>query len=176
MKTRLLLVRHGQSTWNAARRWQGHADPPLSELGREQARATAATLAVERIDALFTSDLRRAVETAHIVGSHHGLEPVVDVRLRELDIGCWNGLRRDEIEARWPEELAAFDAGDRDAPAGGAESLRDLEVRIHAALDDLAERHRGRRLIVVAHGGVLAAATGEFGHDNAEVARLDWPR
>jgi len=171
---RLLLVRHGESTWNAERRWQGHADAPLTEAGIAQARESARVLAGETLDALLASDLRRAFDTARILGDPHSLAPRVDARLRELDVGVWNGLRREEIAARWPGALAAFDAGDPDAPAGGAETRRQLAARVHAALDDLARAHTGGTVLVVAHGGVLAAATGEAGHANAAVVHLDW--
>jgi broad specificity phosphatase PhoE len=173
--TRLLLVRHGESVWNAARRWQGHSDPPLSDLGREQARAAARHLAGEPLAGLYASDLQRALETARIVGEPHGLAPVTDARLRELDIGAWGGLTRDEIGSRWPEALAAFDAGGPDARAVGGETRAELARRVHAALTELAARHVGDSVAVVAHGGVLAAITGVYGHANAEVVPFAWP-
>ena len=175
MTTRLLLIRHGQSVWNASRRWQGHSDAPLSELGRRQAREAAEALADEPVAGLYSSDLRRAFATAQIVGEPHGLVPVADARLRELDVGAWGGLTRAQIEARWPDALAAFDRGDPDARAVGGETRRELERRVRAALDELAARHAGDTLVVVAHGGVLAAVTGEFGHPNAAVVSWSWP-
>jgi broad specificity phosphatase PhoE len=175
-RLRLLLVRHGQSTWNATRRWQGHADPPLSRLGREQARAAAQALAGEIIDVLYASDLRRALETARIVGEPHGLLPRSDPRLRELDLGAWGGLTRAEITARWPELLARFDRGEPDARPLGGETRAELTRRVVSALDELAARHAGARVAIVAHGGVLAALTGKYGHDNAAVVPWSWPR
>lgn len=176
MATRLILVRHGQSVWNASQRWQGHADPPLSARGRDQARETARALAEEHLAGLYASDLRRAVETARIVGEPHGLVPEMDRRLRELDIGAWEGLRRDEIAARWPEALARFDeAGPHARPVGG-ESLAELAARVREALDELCGRHPlGVTLAVVAHGGVLAAILAKFGHANGEAVACDWP-
>lgn len=176
MPTRLLLIRHGQSLWNANRRWQGHADVPLSDLGREQARDAARALAEHRFDGLYASDLQRALETARIVGEPHGLLPTIDPRLRELDIGAWEGLVRPEIAARWPEALARFDAADPHARPTGGETRAELEARVREALADLCARHPGdAKLAIVAHGGVLAAVTGEFGHANAEVVAIDWP-
>ena len=175
MSTRLLLIRHGQSVWNAARRWQGHSDVPLSELGHQQAREAAEALAGETLAALYSSDLKRAWVTAQIVGEPHDLVPIPDVRLRELDVGEWGGLTRCEIEARWPEALAAFDRAEPHARPSGGETRAELERRIHGALDDLAARHVGATIAVVAHGGVLAAVTGEFGHANAEVVSWSWP-
>lgn len=176
MPTRLVLIRHGQSLWNAARRWQGHADVPLSELGREQAHETARALAGHRFHGLYASDLQRALETARIVGTPHGLVPMIEPRLRELDIGDWEGLVRPEIEARWPETLARFDAEDPHVRPTGGETFAELEARVREALTDLCARHAAdAKLAVVAHGGVLAAVTGRFGHANAEAVELDWP-
>jgi broad specificity phosphatase PhoE len=173
--TRLLLIRHGQSVWNVERRWQGHSDVPLSPEGVRQAEALAERLAHERLAALYASDLERALVTARIVGAPHGIEPVADPRLRELDIGAWGGLTRPEIAGRWPDVLPAFDAGDVHARPEGGETRAELEARVRSALDDLAGRHRGATLAVVAHGGVMAAATGEYGHDNCAVVRMTWP-
>src|SRR5438270_7968282 len=104
MTSRVLLVRHGQSEWNALGRWQGQADPPLSDLGRDQARAAARALGA--VDAVFASDLQRATETAHIIAGALGIGPVlIDERLRERDAGEWSGLTRDEIHERYPGYL-----------------------------------------------------------------------
>ena len=174
-RARLVLVRHGQSTWNATRRWQGHSDPPLSPLGREQALRAARALSGEIVDALYASDLRRALETARIVGEPLGLEPRSDPRLRELDVGAWGGLTREEIAARWPEALGRFDRREPDARPVGGETRAELARRVHEALDELAARHAGATLLIVAHGGVLAAITGEHGHDNAARVSWAWP-
>ncbi|UCE85487.1 MAG: histidine phosphatase family protein, partial [Deltaproteobacteria bacterium] len=109
-----LLIRHGQSTWNAAGRWQGQGDPPLSDAGRRQARALAGALAAARarFDALLSSDLARARETAAILGEALSLEPEIEPRLRERNVGSWSGRTRREIERSWPEELARVRAGD----------------------------------------------------------------
>jgi len=173
--TRLLLIRHGQSVWNAARRWQGHSDAPLSRLGHEQAEEVAQTLAGESLDALYASDLKRAFVTAQFVGAPHGLVPVRDPRLRELDVGAWGGLTRHEISTRWPGALAAFDEGGPEARPEGGETGSAFRARVTGVLDDLADRHRGETLAIVAHGGVLAAVTGEFGHANCAVVRVTWP-
>src|SRR5438093_548398 len=100
--TRILLVRHGQSVWNADGRWQGQADPPLSDVGVDQAAAAADSDAVDGVRALYSSDLERARHTAQLLGVRLGLDPVVDVRLRERHAGGWEGCTRAEIEAGWP--------------------------------------------------------------------------
>lgn len=104
--TRLLMIRHGQSEWNADGRWQGQADPPLTELGRAQAHHAARSLGT--VDAIVTSDLQRAAETAAIIADELGVGPlVVDEGLRERDAGEWSGLTRAEIEVAWPGYLGA---------------------------------------------------------------------
>jgi probable phosphoglycerate mutase len=173
MPADLLLVRHGQSTWNALGRWQGHGDPPLSELGREQVRTLATALAAERIDALVASDLQRAAQTAEIVAGALGLPLEVDTRWRERDIGVWTGLRREEIQSGWPEIYARLAAGDPDAAPPGGESHRALEVRVRAAALELSERHGGRRVLVVTHRGAIRVLAPEVRAANAELVRVE---
>jgi broad specificity phosphatase PhoE len=147
--TRLFLVRHGESTWNADGRWQGQADPPLSALGERQAEAAVAGF-TERPDAVWTSDLGRAARTAEILAGGLGLgPPQSDVRLREREVGEWSGLTRAEIEERWPGYLAQ-----RRSPSGFEpdEQLRD---RAEAALRDLARDAPRTTILVVTHGGVI---------------------
>ncbi|MFM7618011.1 MAG: histidine phosphatase family protein [Actinomycetes bacterium] len=143
----LLVVRHGQSTWNAAGRWQGRADPALTDLGERQ--AADAALHVGPIDEVWTSDLARARRTAEIVAEHLGLVVRVDPRLAERDAGEWEGLTRDEIEAGWPGWLA-----EHRRPAGfepdDVVAARGIEV-----LTELAGR--AGRLLVVSHSGVIRA-------------------
>jgi probable phosphoglycerate mutase len=157
--THLLMVRHGQSTWNADGRWQGHADAPLSALG--EAQAAAAATALGAVDVVVASDLLRAQRTAEIVAGVLGIDEVeLDPRLRERDAGAWTGLTRHEIEERWPGHLAEWRT-----PAG-YEPDRELLVRVLDAMADLHTRHAGRRLFAVAHGGVLRALDRHHGvHD-----------
>lgn len=158
--TALLLIRHAESSWNAAGRWQGHGDPPLSERGRAQAIALARELAREAIDVLVSSDLRRAAETAAILGRERGLQPELDARLRELDIGDWEGLTRGQIECKAGDALRRFDAGDLDVRPGAGESLREIEQRALAAVAELVDAHPGQRLALVTHLGVIRALLG----------------
>jgi len=165
--TEFLLIRHAQSEWNAAGRWQGWADPPLSVVGREQAAAVARELAGEALDALVCSDLRRAVATAGAIGSELDLRPVPDSRFRERDVGTWAGLTRDEIAVRDAQQLARFSK--RDDPTvcpGGGESDNDLERRVRPAVEEWADRYAGGRLALVTHLGVvrLLAPGSEPGH------------
>ena len=152
-----LLIRHAESAWNAEGRWQGQADPPLSPLGREQARAVARELAEAKLDVLLASDLSRALETARQVGEPHGLVPTPDPRLRELDVGRWSGLRREEIEALDADTLERFAAGDPDARPEGGETRREIRQRVRAAMAEIAASFAGRRVGVVTHLGVIRA-------------------
>jgi probable phosphoglycerate mutase len=159
-ETALLLIRHAESSWNAVDRWQGHGDPPLSDRGREQANALARELARETIDVLVSSDLRRAAETAAILGEARGLRPELNPRLRELDLGDWEGLTRDQIERTAGNALRRFDAGDLDVRPGGGENLREIAQRAFSVVSELVDAHPGRRLAVVTHLGVIRALLG----------------
>src|SRR5215210_2743191 len=155
----LLLLRHGQSTWNAEGRWQGQSDPPLSDLGREQAEEAAGKLAEVGVTALVTSDLIRARETGEILAHALGLAaPAEDPDLREYDVGDWEGLTRPEIEAGWPDQLAAWREGRLLATPGGETRSAFLE-RIMAGLRRAAAAAElGDVAVVVTHGGAIRAA------------------
>ena len=162
---RLLLVRHGQSTWNAEGRWQGQADPPLSSLGEEQARAAAASPELQGIDAWWSSDLRRAAETADLVVAGRGTCNV-DPRLRERHAGEWEGLTKAEIDAAWPGFLA-----EHRRPAGW-EDDEPLLVRALDALHEIAAASAGGRVLVVTHGGVIRALERRLAADDLPVPNL----
>ncbi len=171
--TTLLLLRHGETTWNLSGRWQGQAvDTPLTDLGREQARIVARRLRSYPISAIYSSDLVRAFETAQIVGRLLGLEPVPEPRLRESDIGAWMGLTWEEITARFPDEVAAMFAG-QDVRRGGGESFAELHARLAAAVENIAARHRGETVLLVSHGAALRSlAAHALGADLAQMHRL----
>ena len=165
MAARLLIVRHGESTWNSEGRWQGQADPPLSALGEQQARDAARHLAKHpegelAIDAVWSSDLLRAARTADIVAAELGLTVRLDPRLRERDAGEWQGLTRDEIEHDWPGALAAHER------PPGFEHDDALLVRVRAAVDDIAVAHPGQAVLAVAHGGVVRTLERHLGDDD----------
>jgi broad specificity phosphatase PhoE len=148
--TRLLVVRHGRSEWNSQGRWQGHADIPLDDAGMHQAAAAAEVLGA--FDAIWASDLQRATLTAQIIAELHGVGPVqIDPRLRETDVGPWEGLQAAEVEAGWPGFLA-----DHRRPEG-FEPYADAAARVLASLVDIAAAHRGGDVLVVSHGGVIRA-------------------
>lgn len=150
----LLLVRHGQSEWNASGRWQGWADPALTDLGRQQAKL--ASRAVGAVDAVVTSDLERASETAEIIAGELGIGPVVvQPHLRERDAGPWTGLTRVEIAEQWPGLL------DTDERPDGYETDAALLERVLPALQAL--EPAGESVLVVTHGGVIGAVERHLG-------------
>ena len=161
--TRLLLVRHGESEWNAIGRWQGWADPPLSDLGRRQ--AAAAARAVGAVDAVVSSDLQRAHQTAAIIAGELGIGPVVvDAALRERDAGEWTGLTRAEIEEGWPGFLAS---GDRPPGYEGDEAILERAVPALVALEGA-----GDAALVVTHGGLIGAVDRHLGESHARTPNL----
>lgn len=153
---RLVLLRHGRTAWNAGGRFQGQLDPPLDDVGRAQASAAAAVLAALRASYVVSSDLRRASDTAAALG----LPARLDSRLREIDLGGWQGLSREEIQNRYPGEWAAWVAG-ADVRRGGGETYAEVGVRACAALEEsLRELEPDGVLVAVTHGGTARAAIG----------------
>ena len=155
--TRLLLLRHGQSEWNAAGRWQGWADTGLTALGVRQAELAADRLVAEGavFDAVASSDLSRSLVTAQILADALGLAPPLSVPgLREFDVGEWSGLTRPEIETAWPGALDAWRRGALErTPAGEARDV--FAARVTSAIHALAAAHPEGCLLVVTHGGVI---------------------
>jgi broad specificity phosphatase PhoE len=159
--TQLLLVRHGQSEWNALGRWQGRADPPLTDLGRQQAFHAAARIG--SVDLICASPLQRALHTARIISEQLGVGPVVvEPDLAERDAGEWQGLTRGEIEQQWPGYLATG----RRPP--GYEDQDVLVARAHRALDRIATEYAGAEVLVLTHGGFINAVE--------QAAGLPWER
>lgn len=154
-KTTLILLRHGETEWNLTGRWQGQdADTQLTPRGREQAQVVARRLSAYPIDAIYSSDLSRAFETAQIVGRVIGLEPLSEPGLRESDIGAWTGLTWEDITERFPDQVAAMFAG-QDVRRGGGETYGELHNRLQTAVDSIIARHHGQTVLVVSHGAAL---------------------
>jgi broad specificity phosphatase PhoE len=168
----ILVLRHGQSEWNAVRRWQGTADSPLTVLGREQAATTAGVLAALQFEfaGIWTSDLRRASQTAAIIGDALGLgDPIVDARLREAHAGEWEGLTPEQIEARWPGWLEAHHRPVTFEP------YQAVVARATNALHDIAARAAGAGssgALVVAHSGVARSLVRHLGGVDSRIPNL----
>jgi len=152
----VLLARHGETDWNAERRFQGHADRPLNARGRAQAAALAERLASAPLAACYASDLARARETAELVARRHGLPVVARPDLREIDVGSWSGLTTDEARTRHPE---AFLRWRDEGQAGWAdgETYELMRARAVRAVLEIGTRHAGETVLVVAHGGTIRA-------------------
>jgi probable phosphoglycerate mutase len=166
--TKLLLIRHGETEWNAAGRIQGHIDTPLSAHGVWQAERLAQALAAEPIGAIFCSDLQRAAQTAAPLAKLMNLPIISDTRLRERNYGSFEGHTRAEIEARQPAEFARWMGRDPDFAPPGGESTRTFARRVQAALVAAATAvqaltvptggGRAATVVAVAHGGILDVA------------------
>jgi broad specificity phosphatase PhoE len=168
--TTILLARHGETDWNREHRWQGHADPPLNDRGRAQAGELARRLVRIRLDAVYSSDLARARETAEIVAAPTGLSVFVDPALREIDVGEWQGLTTPEIET-------AFADGYRRHADGGdgwehGETHAAMSARVVEAVGRIGADHPDGAVLCVLHGGVIRALLARAsGIDLAEYRR-----
>ena len=154
--TTILLARHGETDWNLEGRFQGFADPPLNDTGRAQAAGLGAQLMDVELTAVYSSPLRRAFETAELLAAPHRLAPVALEALREVDVGSWQGLTREEVETRYPEQFTRwldYGQGWQDG-----ESYDEMARRVVAMLLQLATAHDGNRILVVTHGGPIRAA------------------
>jgi broad specificity phosphatase PhoE len=179
--TRLFIWRHGRTAWNAEHRAQGQTDVELDERGHAQAAAAAERLARQQPDAIVSSDLRRAAQTAQHLAEVTGLPVRYDERLRERHFGVWQGLTGAEMGALHPVEHAAWHAGQRDIDGLGLEPLADLEKRATAAFLDAAAALPGGTTVITAHGGTakygMAALLGwSDGHTRtvAALANCHW--
>jgi probable phosphoglycerate mutase len=151
----LLAIRHGETVFNAQKRYQGHSDSPLTKTGRNQVASLGRRMAKMEFDALISSDLGRTQETASIIAEHTGHSVQTDRRLRERNYGVLEGLTVPEINAGHPEVLERLDANDPDYIIPDGESHRQHYQRNVAAIEEIVSEKSGGRIAMVAHGGVL---------------------
>lgn len=154
-KTRLIVVRHGETQANLDGRWQGHTDSPLTKTGIAQAEAVAQRLKRGRFSQLYSSDLGRARQTAQIIAHRTGHEIILDEHLRERHLGIFQGLTRAEMEARYPDEWHLYRTTGPDYVIPGGESARQRFERSTSRLREIALDHPGETGVIVTHGGVL---------------------
>jgi alpha-ribazole phosphatase len=153
MTTRLILVRHGETDWNLEGRYQGQADLPLNERGREQAKLLAERLRSESIEAIYASDLSRAYETAKIIAEALGQEVRTLASLREVDTGVWTGLTFEEVESRYPKHLREWRADPLRVKRLEGESYLALFQRTKAVIEEIVEARPDQTVLIVGHGG-----------------------
>ena len=165
MPTRITLIRHGESLWNANSRWQGQAVVPLSDEGRRQALLLAEHLSplAAEIAAITSSDLLRARETAALIASRLNKPLTLDARLREIDTGQWQGLTVEEVEAWDGERLAAVRADPYNVPRPDGESYNQVADRALRALQDLVNQYPGQHVLAVTHGGTIRSILHRLG-------------
>lgn len=154
--TRVIVIRHGETEWNVARRIQGQGDSRLTAEGIEQAEALARRLSREKFDVLISSDLGRAMQTARHIAELSPHEVVPDARFRERNFGAGEGLTYDEIDQRFPNAFSRVGEVDPDYAIPGGESRRQFHERVAKAFESVVREHAGKTVVVVAHGGVLA--------------------
>lgn len=156
---RLILVRHGETDWNAALRYQGQANVPLNRRGREQAKLLAARLKPRGAVALYTSDLARAQETAEILGAELKLTPQALPDLREIDVGQWEGLTPEELYRRFPDHMRQYECDPARTVRIGGESYLQLQERALRALKQIENNHSSDQVVIaVSHGGTIRAS------------------
>lgn len=185
--TDIWLVRHGQTDWNLTGRWQGQAPhaPGLNDMGRAQALALLNQLKDIKISAIYSSDLLRARQTAKLISEPLGLTVTLEPRLREINLGLWEGMLSSEVEVQYPQELAERAHGPFHARAPQGESPSDMTERVVAAVNDIGKEHADESVIIVSHGVSLAIiichAQGfpmnevyEHVPENARLYRVDW--
>jgi probable phosphoglycerate mutase len=157
---RVVLLRHGRTEWNATGRFQGQLDAPLDVMGKAQAIAAAVAVTPMQPDAIVSSDLGRTVDTADAVAAETGLEVVLDPRLREINLGAWQGLTRAEARAQFPEEYAGWQAGE-DRRRGDGETYAEVGARASECVIEWLDRlGAGATLLAVTHGGTARATIG----------------
>ena len=184
MTTRLCIVRHGETAWNAEHRVQGQLDVPLSAIGHAQAQAASRVLSREEFDVIYSSDLSRARQTAQPTASLLSRKILLDKDLRERHYGIFERLTYAEVKVRFPEDYARFEARDPEYAFQTGESLKDFSARSIAVISKIADAHAGRSILVFTHGGVLdklyrhvtglpLSAQRNFGIPNAGLNRIE---
>jgi len=185
--TTLWLVRHGQTDWNLTGRWQGQAAhaPELNDAGRAQALAIRDQLKNVRFTAMYCSDLLRSRQTAELIAEPFGLPVNLEPRLREINLGVWEGMLSDDIQAQFPQELLMRAQDPLHARAPQGESPLEVATRVYAALDEIAAKHPGETVLIIGHGVSLAVIIcrvegipPEYVYkcvpDNAKPHRVEW--
>ncbi len=185
--TEFYLVRHGQTDWNLLGKWQGQSPdaPSLNDTGIAQALAIHEELSAMKFSAIYSSDLLRARQTAELIADLLNLDVTIEPRLREMNLGAWEGMLSDDIKTRYPHELEERKRNPFEARAPQGESPREVAARVIAAADEIAAWHPNGPVLIVSHGVALAVITCHargisltevYEHipDNASPHRVQW--
>ncbi|BAF59496.1 MAG: alpha-ribazole phosphatase [Pelotomaculum sp.] len=186
MNCRIFLVRHGETEWNALMKYQGQTDVPLSEKGRQQAELIGRRLAAEKLHGVYSSDLKRAYETAEYISKYHGLNVNTVPELRELNFGAWEGLTSKDISRLYANEISRWWESPLTTRIPGGETLGEMVERSVAAIKKIVSLHQGENVAVVSHGGAIRSIVGNLlgmdlnkywrlRLDNACLSILDFP-
>lgn len=150
---RVFLVRHGETLWNKSLRYQGHKDIPLSDIGKKQAEKIGLRLSKEKIDAVYASDLIRAVETAEAIAKYHNLEVNKFQELRETNFGCWEGLTYPEIVEKYEVIMFNWRENPMQTKIPEGECLEEVVQRTTSTFWKIVKKHQGQQIVIAAHGG-----------------------
>ena len=185
--TEIWLIRHGQTDWNLARRFQGQSDIPLNQTGIQQAYLCAEKMAEIDFKAVYASDLLRAHKTAEIISAPHKLAITTDPRLREICMGVWEGQVFDDVQAKYGDTLMEEPRDPSQPRAAGGESILQVAQRMSAAADDIARLHPQGRVLLVSHGLAVAVLfclardipitqANKYIPDNTAALQINWPK
>ena len=152
---RMIFVRHGETLWNQELRYQGQQDSPLSPAGIRQAQKVGEFLSEREVDAVYSSDLKRALFTAQTIARHHHINPSVDQRLREMSFGLWEGLTREEVVKRYPELWSARLQNSLETRIPDGELPGEVVTRFQSFLQECTAKDEGQTIVVVSHGAAL---------------------
>ena len=168
---RIVFIRPGETEWNRQGRWQGWVSIPLNDLGRRQATALASFIRHIGMGALYTSDLKRALETAECLAQPLGFTPIPDPRLRERNIGLWQGLTLDEMRAWYPDEYATMLSDIDGYRIPGGESRNDVRARVTKALNDILKQSSSETVGILSHTTAIKVLLGDLipGYNPLEV-------
>ncbi len=174
--TMIYLIRHGETDWNVLGRFQGQADPPLNSTGIAQSEELAASLRGEKIDVIYTSPLKRALQTAEILSQRLSVELIIDPRLMEIHQGDWQTRLRPEIEAVYAELFAEWETNPWDVSPPGGESLAEVQARVKEAMGDILENHPRKHIAIVSHRIPIALIKVQYqGLDKDIVRKIKLP-
>ena len=153
--TEIIIIRHGETEWNKTGRFQGHSDVPLSAEGRAQAAALGKNLVVDHVDAIYASDLTRAMETAAPLAQRFGLEVISDPLLRELNFGSWEGRNFNDVNAENPNAMKNFYTDPEQADIPESEPFPEFQRRVAGRVREIVAQERGQRIVIVSHGASI---------------------